>query len=372
MMITTGEPMSTLTPTARAILTHLREHPASPDALREATGRSRNTIDKTLTDLTHRALITQYPGDDGTGHWALTDAGHASIDNPGPDDTVTDAPDADAGDDDQPRRPDGPAGASGQHPGGQDATESTADGDHEPAGSQPDHTTAPAKQCRGCRKDLPPMCPTCWQKTPLYCGECRRTLPVGRRGGPSEPEILSNGLRKLMPGELEKLVLGVFRSHPVPDFAGVVGWNPGRIAIHLPGRSTGAINRVLDKLTSTGQVVLISTAPKYYRPVLDNPTGPGGEPATQNPPATGNGPDRTFDNGSAGQTGPDISDGQTGPDTSDGQTGPDTSDGQTGPDTSDGQTGPDTSDGQGEPDDGQDGSHQDASHTGDAPPADDQ
>ncbi|HEY6796821.1 MAG TPA: hypothetical protein VI248_19290 [Kineosporiaceae bacterium] len=338
--------MSSLTPTARAILTHLRDQPADAATLRDATHRSLTTIEKTLTDLTHRGLTAHHPGDDGTDKWMLTDTGRASIDTPSTDEAGTDADNAltdadngetDAGTDSPPdsvndgttadEPGDGPANGDDQlsHADGsadgpeqpddtQNGSASTADGDHEPADAEPDDAPAPAKHCRGCQKELPPMCPTCWQKTPLYCGQCRRALPVGRRGAPSEPEILANGLRKLMPGELEKLVLDVFANHPVPNFQGIVGWNPGRIAIHLPGRSTGAINRVLDKLTGTGQVELINASPKYYRPVLDTPARPSDEPNPEHPSGGDNGPlDRTEPNtGDNGDTGDNQHDQQRG------------------------------------------------------------
>src|SRR6266536_3586314 len=102
-------------------------------------------------------------------------------------------------------------------------------------------------------------------ENPSYCGKCRRTMPQVRRGEPGEPVVLSNGLPKLRPGELEELVAKVLREQPVPHHVGVTGWTGGRVAIFLPGRSTGAINNALEKLTKTGVAELIGDQPMRYQ-----------------------------------------------------------------------------------------------------------
>jgi hypothetical protein len=112
---------------------------------------------------------------------------------------------------------------------------------------------------------MPKICECCWQKTPAFCGTCRRTMPQVHRGEPGDPIILSNGLPKLRPGELEKLVEKVMREQPLPAFAGVIGWTGGRVAVHLPGRSSGAINNALEKLERTGVAELVGNKPMRYR-----------------------------------------------------------------------------------------------------------
>lgn len=62
------------------------------------------------------------------------------------------------------------------------------------------------------------------------------------------------------------MILDVLAAHSVPEFGGVLGWTSGRIAVHLPGRSVGAINRVLDKLASAGGLTQLGTDPKRYAP----------------------------------------------------------------------------------------------------------
>jgi len=129
------------------------------------------------------------------------------------------------------------------------------------------------KVCRGCGDQMPLICPTCNAKTTSYCGTCRATRATRRASG--EPQILSSGLRKLTRGELEHLVLDVIRTHALPDHLGITGWTPARVGIYLPGRSTGAISNVLDKLAATGQAQLLGTDPKRYQPVPghDEPDG---------------------------------------------------------------------------------------------------
>jgi hypothetical protein len=55
------------------------------------------------------------------------------------------------------------------------------------------------------------------------------------------------------------------RTQPIPNHLGITGWTPGRIAIFLPGRSTGAIGNALDRLTTNGTADLLAEAPKRYR-----------------------------------------------------------------------------------------------------------
>jgi len=111
-------------------------------------------------------------------------------------------------------------------------------------------------------------------------------MPQVRRGEPGEPVILSNGLPKLRPGELEAMVENVIREHPLPAFAGVVGWTGGRLAIHLPGRSSGAITNALRKLTRTGVAELIGDDPERYQlKPTEQPDDPH-DSQTGQPPAT--------------------------------------------------------------------------------------
>jgi hypothetical protein len=146
------------------------------------------------------------------------------------------------------------------------AADGQPDGEPKPDGDA--EQTAEADQpklCRGCQAQIPKICECCWQKTSAYCGKCRRNMPQARRGEPGEPAILSNGLPKLRPGELEQLVEKVMREHPVPHHVGVTGWTGSRVAVYLPGRSTGAINNALEKLTRTGVAELIGDRPMRYQ-----------------------------------------------------------------------------------------------------------
>ena len=74
-------------------------------------------------------------------------------------------------------------------------------------------------------------------------------MPQVRRGEPGEPVILSNGLPKLRPGELEKLGFAVER-HVVPaDVVRSVGMLPvGLTSVDnmLEELCTTAVNRLLD------------------------------------------------------------------------------------------------------------------------------
>jgi hypothetical protein len=264
-----------LTPTAQAILDHLHDQPPTAAAdLREPTGRSRSAIDKALAELAKTGLIAKTPDTgDGPTQWTLTDPG------------TPDRPPADA--DQPPERPDTDADITGDEPGPDGhAVEDGTDG-NDSAGRQTgpaDGTTTagddsrqdPAadeaepveevKVCRGCGEQMPKTCPTCWQRTTAYCGTCRQTHPATRRRAPGEPQILANGLPKLLPGQLERLVLDVIRTQPLPDHLGITGWTPGRVSIFLPGRSTGAIGNALDKLAATGQAQLLGDNPKRYQP----------------------------------------------------------------------------------------------------------
>jgi hypothetical protein len=58
----------------------------------------------------------------------------------------------------------------------------------------------------------------------------------------------------------------VLREQPLPNHVGISGWTPQRVAIYLPGRSTGAIGNALNKLTKTRQVELIGEQPMRYQP----------------------------------------------------------------------------------------------------------
>jgi hypothetical protein len=144
-------------------------------------------------------------------------------------------------------------------------SEATPDGEAKQDGDGKQAEAEPPKLCRGCQAQMPKICQDCWQKTPAYCGKCRRTMPQVRRGEPGEPVILSNGLPKLRPGELEAMVEKVMREHPLPAFQGIVGWTGGRVAIHLPGRSPGAITNAMRKFAKAGTAELIGDDPERYK-----------------------------------------------------------------------------------------------------------
>jgi hypothetical protein len=276
-----------LTPTAQAILDALREHPATATDLREATGRSRSTIDKALADLAKTGLVTKTTPDDsdteGPTQWALTDPNHDSMDHePTNDDTEPNEP---ASGPDHPQDDDPHSRHGTADPGPSTNNPSSDADDPDPAGPPPaeqeDDTSAETptdgdgpppedevKVCRGCGEQMPRICPTCGMKTTTYCGTCRKTHPTRRRL-PGQPEILANGLPKLTRGELERLVLDVIRTQPLPNHLGITGWTSGRVAIFLPGRSTGAIGNALDKLAATGRTELIGDNPKRYQPTPD-------------------------------------------------------------------------------------------------------
>jgi hypothetical protein len=280
-----------LTPTAQAILDHLHEHPATATDLRQATGRSRSTIDKALTDLTKAGLVTKATPDgeagDGPARWVLTDTRpdtfpeHPDPQLPDPqfpdsgthpDDPPTD-PDLPENDPDLPENDDRvPENDDRANPQAEDepADDTTVPLDEQDdGGDQPDpNPPEEVKVCRGCGQQMPKTCPTCRSKTTAYCGTCRKTQPTRRRA-PGEPQILANGLPKLLPGQLERLVADVIRTQPLPDHLDITGWTPGRVAIFLPGRSTGAIANALDKLTATGQAQLLGDNPKRYQPTPD-------------------------------------------------------------------------------------------------------
>jgi hypothetical protein len=274
-----------LTPTAQAILDHLHDQPPATIAdLRERTGRSRSAIDKALAELTKTGLITKTPSDTGDGptRWALTDPGPAdaapaeaveAVEPPEPPDTDPDGT-GHTPDHDDPTSQDTTDGTDPSDNQATPADGTTAAGDAAPPDQVADETTDPAEEvrvCRGCGQQMPRVCPTCRAKTTAYCGICRQTHPTRRRA-PGEPQILANGLPKLLPGQLAHLVLDILRSQPLPDHLGVTGWTPGRVAIFLPGRSTGAIANALDKLTTTGQAQLLGEDPKRYQPTpTDNP-----------------------------------------------------------------------------------------------------
>ncbi len=301
--------MDKLTPTARLTLDALGAGPGNVHELCERTGRSRSATDKALAELAKTGLTAKVddgPADGAPTRWLLADQAEpeeseATTQSGTPDqpatDTSTEVPELSgaAGPDSQPTPqettpsdtepgPGDEAGpeavvgsvlvaASGVDTGAEDASSA---GDPTDAGSQPDGDTQPAnaqaqpeaeepKLCRGCQAQMPKICPECWQKTPTYCGNCRKTMPQVRRGEPGEPIILSNGLPKLRPGELEALVQKVMQDNSLPHHIGVTGWTPGRVAIFLPGRSPGAIANALRKLTNTGTAELIDDRPERFQ-----------------------------------------------------------------------------------------------------------
>jgi hypothetical protein len=315
--------MPTLTAIEQATLDALTDEPVTAAEICARTRRSRSSTDKALARLARTGLATRTdppnpPG--GPARWMRAtvehDPDHPTIESPapGPDDPEDDEPPADQTEHHNDTENDGATEDDGvgeseaeRHDPDQDegerdegerdegdglhseraADDRTADEVRElmeratgqPQDSSPaeaDPATPPTvKICRGCQEQIPAVCPTCWQRTTSYCGACRQNLPATRRGNPAEPQILPNGLRKLNSGELELLVAGVMRDHPVPDHVGIVGWTPGRIAIFLPGRSTGAIAKALDRLTDRGHAELLGHTPKRYRPVTDTADSDG-------------------------------------------------------------------------------------------------
>jgi hypothetical protein len=282
--------MDKLSPGARATLQALADQPGNVHELAARTGRSRSGTDKALRELARAGLITKVdggdPADGAPARWQHTNTATTTT-TAEPDTTPagTAAADPSPPSSDPAGDPD-PAAANAEEDGdGTAADEGTppdrtggveqADGSDTPGGTsdQPDpggaESDAPEadepKICRGCGEQLPRICPHCWQKTPSYCGTCRKNMPQVRRGEPGEPTILPSGLPRLRPGELEQLVLEVLRQQPLPNHVGITGWTAQRVAIYLPGRSTGAIGNALNKLTKTGQVELIGEQPMRYQ-----------------------------------------------------------------------------------------------------------
>jgi hypothetical protein len=300
--------MDKLTPSAQRTLDALQTGPGNVHELSERTGRSRSTTDKAIADLARAGLIVKVddggdPADGAPARWQLADpadgetpqpqatgGGHATEPDSATADVGTVGEATGAASPDGPPEPetnsqpiaDPPAPSGDTNPTPTTAAEpdstATSDSAARHDGDQAEAETP--KLCRGCQAQMPTICESCWQKTPAYCGQCRRTMPQVRRGEPGEPIILSNGLPKLRPGELEKLVEKVMRDHPLPAFAGVVGWTGGRVAVHLPGRSSGAINNALQKLERTGVAELIGDTPMRYqlKPTGETDTAPN--PAT--------------------------------------------------------------------------------------------
>ncbi len=269
--------MDNLTPTARLTFDAIRDGgPGNVHELRERTGRSRSATDKALAELAKADLIVKVddggdPADGAPARWQVADATAADGEAAAPtDETATDDSPAESTPD-QPPGPGDSAEAGATAP--DEPTEPASGGDGQP-GADGDQAAEPEppKLCRGCQAQMPKICECCWQKTPAYCGKCRRTMPQVRRGEPGDPVILSNGLPKLRPGELEELVAQVLREHPVPHHVGVTGWTGGRVAIFLPGRSTGAINNALEKLEKTGVAELIGDRPMRYQLKGSGPT----------------------------------------------------------------------------------------------------
>jgi hypothetical protein len=71
------------------------------------------------------------------------------------------------------------------------------------------------------------------------------------------------------------MVEKVMREHPLPAFQGIVGWTGGRAAIHLPGRSPGAITNAMRKFATAGTAELIGDNPERYK--LKDTEQPGSE-----------------------------------------------------------------------------------------------
>jgi DNA-binding MarR family transcriptional regulator len=304
--------MDNLSPAARDTLLALRDGPGNVHEVAERTGRSRSGTDKALRELAKHNLITKVeggdPADGAPARWQLTTAGHDTADtlaatveeNTGDQQTdvaaepATNPADTDTADATQPTdpvartgdapRPDATADAdNSDETGAVDGQTEAADAaspDSDGAGGDVGGEDAdPPKLCRGCGAQMPKICPHCWQKTPGYCGTCRQQMPQARRGEPGEPTILPSGLPRLRPGELEKLVLGVITEQPLPVHVGIKGWTAQRVAIYLPGRSTGAIGNALTKLTKTGELELIGENPMRFQLTNTGDTNPQPEEA---------------------------------------------------------------------------------------------
>ncbi len=294
--------MDNLSPAARDTLLALRDGPGNVHEVAERTGRSRSGTDKALRELAKHDLIVKVeggdPADGAPARWQLTTAGNdtaatlaATVEESTGDEQTgvaaepgTDPADTDLADSTQPVEPDARTGD-------QPDPDATADGQTEaPDAASPEDGAGgdvggedadPPKLCRGCGAQMPKICPDCWQKTPGYCGTCRQQMPQARRGEPGEPTILPSGLPRLRPGELEKLVLGVIQEQPLPVHVGIKGWTAQRVAIYLPGRSTGAIGNALTKLTKTGELALMGENPMRFQLTNTGDTNPQPEePAT--------------------------------------------------------------------------------------------
>jgi DNA-binding MarR family transcriptional regulator len=276
--------MDNISPGARATLLALRDQPGNVHEVAERTGRSRSGTDKALRELAKADLIVKVdggdPADGAPARWQHTDHGAAAAAELDPAPEPPADPQPGVGDHaGQPEAGTTVEEAGGGEPGDQPAAEPPTgttgpDNPAEPDSESPvDPATGEAaaaeaeepKICRGCGEQLPRICPHCWQKTPSYCGRCRKDMPQARRGEPGEPTILPSGLPRLRPGELEQLVLKVLQEQPLPNHVGISGWTAQRVAIYLPGRSTGAIGNALNKLTKTGQVELIGEQPMRYQ-----------------------------------------------------------------------------------------------------------
>ncbi|MEV7628829.1 MarR family transcriptional regulator [Actinoplanes sp. NPDC089786] len=330
-----------LSPSAKLTLDALNAGPGNVHELSDRTGRSRSTTDKAINDLAKAGLIVKVddggdPADGAPTRWQLAEApADTEAGQPEPDgvDNVTepdtDAPDTDPTDADAATQAEATNPAADLKPGaeppatgdgdgtapaseapadggdtsdgdGQPDTEATPDGEAntpdgdgkpdgeakpdggKPDGGKPDGdenkaAAEPPKLCRGCQTQMPKICECCWQKTPAYCGKCRKDMPQVRRGDPGEPVILANGLPKLLPGELEAMVEKVMREQPLPAFQGIVGWTGGRLAIHIPGRSPGAMTNAMRKFDKEGKAELIGDNPERYKLKVTEQQQPDGE-----------------------------------------------------------------------------------------------
>jgi hypothetical protein len=289
-----------LSPSAKLTLDALNAGPGNVHELSERTGRSRSTTDKAINDLAKADLVVKVddggdPADGAPARWRLAQApadtetgqpepdGDDNAAEPDTDTPATGTTDADpatqaeAADPAADPQPDTEPPATSAGDGTTPASEAPADGGATPDGDGQTDTEAkpdgdekkaeaePPKLCRGCQAQMPKICECCWQKTPTYCGKCRKDMPQVQRGDPGEPVILSNGLPKLRPGELEDMVAKVMREQPLPAFAGIVGWTGGRLAIHIPGRSPGAMTNAMRKFTKEGKAELIGDDPERYQ-----------------------------------------------------------------------------------------------------------
>jgi hypothetical protein len=282
-----------ITPNMQAILDALGESgPATDDDLRKRVRiRRRSTFEDAASALATAGHITRLASDidGGQPRWRLIDLSSAA--DPGTEAGAEDrSPAQESADPSDPftvagqgtnpepetQNDDSGGTTNGEPEAEPSPTEDniTPDVEPPPPSVQDDDSTqgeeqaaeTKVKACRGCTKPMPVVCPECGRSTGVYCATCRATRATARPArSAAEPQILANGLPKLRRGELEEQILGVLRSHPLPTFAGQIGWTTQRVAVHVPGRSQGAIGGALSKLADIGKLELLGEKPMRYQ-----------------------------------------------------------------------------------------------------------